>query len=138
MAQGLESLVRIQRKLRSPGDDAIAVLRRLALPAKGEASTGARVRRLALGGCSRATAVDVDTLGATARDPDSQVRREAMHAAAAAAPQVPADAIHSVLNAGRADDSPIIQYAFGFYFWRKNGISVHKRISVTKFRLAVP
>jgi cyclophilin family peptidyl-prolyl cis-trans isomerase len=107
VAQGLESLVRIQRKLRSPGEEAIAVLRRLALPAKGEASTGARVRRLALEALTTATAVDVDTLGATARDPDSQVRREAMHAAAAAAPLVPADAIHSVLNAGRADDSPI-------------------------------
>jgi cyclophilin family peptidyl-prolyl cis-trans isomerase len=107
VAQGLESLVRVQRKLRSPGDEAIALLRHLVITMKGEAVTGSRVRRLALEALTTATAVDVETLGTAALDSDSQVRREAMHAAAAAAPQVPADAIHSVLNTGRADDSPI-------------------------------
>ena len=107
VAQGLEALARVQRKLRSPGEEAIAVLRRLVIPMKGEASTGARVRRLALEALTTAAAVDVETLGTAAHDPDAQVRREAMRAAAVAAPQAPAEAIHSVLNAGRADDSPI-------------------------------
>ena len=107
VAQGLERLVRTQRRLRSPGDEALALLRRLVIPMKGEAATGARVRRLALEALTTAAAVDVETLGAAAHDPDAQVRREAMRAAAAAAPQVPAADLHSVLTAGRADDSPI-------------------------------
>ena len=107
VAQGLERLVRTQRRLRSPGDEALALLRRLVIPMKGEAATGARVRRLALEALTTAAAVDVETLGAAAHDPDAQVRREAMRAAAAAAPHVPAADLHSVLTAGRADDSPI-------------------------------
>ena len=107
VAQGFEGLVRTQRKRRTPGDEALALLRRLAIPLKGEAATGARVRRLALEALTAAKAVDVDTLGAAARDPDAQVRRLAMAAAAAAAPQVPAADLHSVLTSGRADDSPI-------------------------------
>ena len=107
VAQGLEGLVRTQRTRRSPGDEAIAVLRRLALPLKGEAATGARVRRLALEALTTAAAVDVETLGAAAHDPDAQVRRAAMRAAAAAAPQIGAADLHSLLTAGRADDSPI-------------------------------
>ena len=106
IAQGVESLVRGQHRLRGPGDAAVALLRRLALPARGEASTGARVRRLALEGLTTAALVDTDTLGAAAHDPDAQVRRLAMRAAAAAAPQVPPADLHSVLTAGRADDSP--------------------------------
>jgi cyclophilin family peptidyl-prolyl cis-trans isomerase/HEAT repeat protein len=107
VAQGFEGLVRIQRKVRAPGEEALAVLRRLVMPMKGEASTGARVRRLALEGLTTASAVDTETLGAAAHDPDAQVRRLAMRAAAASAPQVPAADLHSVLTAGRADDSPI-------------------------------
>jgi cyclophilin family peptidyl-prolyl cis-trans isomerase/HEAT repeat protein len=109
VAQGLEALVRTQRKRRAPGEDAVAVLRRLAIPVKGEAVTGARVRRLALEALTSATLVDVDTLGAAAHDPDAQVRRLALRAAAAAAPAVPAAELHSVLTAGRADDSPIVR-----------------------------
>jgi len=107
VAQGLEALVRIQRKLRSPSDEALALLRRLAIPLKGEAATGARVRRLALEALTTAAAVDVETLGAAAHDPDAQVRRLALRAAAAAAPQVAPAELHSVLTVGRADDSPI-------------------------------
>jgi HEAT repeat protein len=107
VVQGLEGLVRTQRKVRSPGDDALALLRRLALPLKGEAASGARVRRLALEALTTAAAIDADTLRAAAHDPDAQVRREAMRAAAAAAPQVAAADLHTVLTAGRADDSPI-------------------------------
>ena len=107
VAQGLEGLVRTQRKLRAPGDEALAVLRRLVMPMKGDATTGARVRRLALEALTDAAAVDTETLGAAAHDHDAQVRRLAMRAAAASAPQVSAADLHSVLTAGRADDSPI-------------------------------
>jgi cyclophilin family peptidyl-prolyl cis-trans isomerase len=107
VAQGLEGLVRTQRTLRTPDDAALTLLRRLAIPLKGETVTGALVRRLALEALTNAAAVDVDTLGAAAHDPDAQVRRLAMRAAAAAAPQVPPAELHSVLTAGRADDSPI-------------------------------
>jgi cyclophilin family peptidyl-prolyl cis-trans isomerase/HEAT repeat protein len=109
VAQGLEALVRTQRKLRAPGEDAAAVLRRLAIPVKGEAVTGVRVRRLALEALTSATLVDAETLGTAAHDPDAQVRRLALRAAAAAAPQVAAAELHRVLTAGRADDSPIVR-----------------------------
>jgi len=109
VAQGFEELVRIQRTLRPPSDEALALLRRLAMPMKGEAATGARVRRLAFEALTTAAAIDVETLGAAAHDPDAQVRRLAMRAAAAAAPQVPAADLHSLLTAGRADDSPIVR-----------------------------
>jgi cyclophilin family peptidyl-prolyl cis-trans isomerase len=107
IAQGLESLLRVERKLRQPSDEALAVLRRLAIPGKGEAVTGARVRRLALEALTTAAAVDTDTLGAAAHDPDAQVRRLAIRAAAAAAPQVPTEQLHALLTSARADDSPI-------------------------------
>jgi cyclophilin family peptidyl-prolyl cis-trans isomerase/HEAT repeat protein len=107
VAQGLESLVRVERKLRAPGDEALTLLRRLSVAAKGEAITGARVRRLALEALTTAAAVDVETLGAAAHDPDAQMRRIAMHAAVAAAPQVAAAELHGVLTAGLSDDSPI-------------------------------
>jgi cyclophilin family peptidyl-prolyl cis-trans isomerase/HEAT repeat protein len=109
VAQGFEGLVRIQRKLRAPGDEALALLRRLAILMRGEASTGARVRRLALEVLTTAGAVDGEVLGAAALDPDAQVRRLAMRAAAASAPQVTAEAVHSVLTAARADDSPAVR-----------------------------
>ncbi|HEX3645006.1 MAG TPA: peptidylprolyl isomerase [Vicinamibacterales bacterium] len=109
VAQGLEGLVRTERKLRAPDDAALTLLRRLVVPLKGEAVTGARVRRLALEALTNAAAVDVDTLGAAAHDPDAQVRRLAVRAAAAAAPQVSPAELHSLLTAGRADDSPIVR-----------------------------
>ena len=110
VAQGLEALARTERKLRQPGEDSLAILRRLAIPARGEATTGARVRRLALESLTTANAVDVDTLGTAAHDPDAQVRRLAMHAAAANAPQVSAADLHRVLSSGRADDSPMARF----------------------------
>jgi cyclophilin family peptidyl-prolyl cis-trans isomerase len=109
VALGLEGLTRVQRKLRAPGDEALALLRRLVVLAKGEAVTGARIRRLALEALTTATSVDATTLSAAAHDPDSQVRRLAMVATAAAAPQVPAADLHAVLIAGRADDSSIVR-----------------------------
>jgi cyclophilin family peptidyl-prolyl cis-trans isomerase/HEAT repeat protein len=109
VAQGLEALVRTQRKLRAPGAEAAALLRRLTIPIEAAAVTGARVRRLALEALTTAALVDPATLGAAAHDPDAQVRREAMRAAAAAAPQSAAADLHTILNAGRADDSPIVR-----------------------------
>jgi cyclophilin family peptidyl-prolyl cis-trans isomerase/HEAT repeat protein len=109
VALGLEGLTRGQRKLRGPGDGALALLRRLVLPGKGEAVTGARIRRLALEALTTAAAVDADTLGSAGHDPDSQVRRLAMAATAAATQQVPEGDLHALLIAGRADDSSIVR-----------------------------
>jgi len=106
---GLEGLARGQRKLRAPGEDALALSRRLAHLARGEAVSGARIRRLALETLTTASAVDAETLAAATHDPDAQVRRLAVVAAAAAAPQVPAADLHSVLTAALADDSPIVR-----------------------------
>jgi cyclophilin family peptidyl-prolyl cis-trans isomerase/HEAT repeat protein len=106
VAEGFEGLLRLQRTLRAPGGEALAALRRLAIPMRGEASTGARVRRLALEALTTARAVDAEVLDAAALDPDAQVRRIAMRAAAAGAPQVAAEAVHRVLTQGRADESP--------------------------------
>jgi len=110
VARGLEAFVRTQRRLRTPGDDAIALLRRLAIPATAEVALGARVRRLSLEALITAAAVDVNVLGAAAHDPDTQVRRIAMRAALAqAAPGIGAPEAHAVLVAGRADDSPSVR-----------------------------
>jgi cyclophilin family peptidyl-prolyl cis-trans isomerase len=109
VALGLEGLARTQRKLRAPGEDALALTRRLARLARGEAVSGARIRRLALEALTTAGAVDAETLALAAHDPDAQVRRLAVVAAAAAAPQVPAADLHSALTAALADDSPIVR-----------------------------
>ena len=75
-----------------------------------DAAAGARIRRLAL-----EALVDVgrrrrDVLGAAAHDPDAQVRRIAMRAAAPqAAPAVVRPRAHAVLAAGRADESPAVR-----------------------------
>ncbi len=105
VAEGLEALARIERKLRTPGDDAVAVQRGLVVLRRGEAISGARVRRLAVEGLTTAKALDVETLGAAAHDPDAQVRWLAIRAAAASAPSVSAADLHSLLIAGRADES---------------------------------
>src|SRR5476649_538255 len=110
VAKGLEALVRIQRKLRAPGDEALTLLRRLATPGSGEAATGARVRRLALDALISAAAMDDDVLRQVAKDPDAQVRRVAMHAATAGGARVTADAGLAVLNTGLADDSPAVRF----------------------------
>lgn len=106
VAEGLEGLSRTERTLRAPGDDALAVQRRLVVLRRGEATSGARVRRLAVEGLTTAKALDVETLAAAAHDPDGQVRWLAMRAAAASAPQVSAADLHSVLTIGRVDESP--------------------------------
>jgi len=111
VAKGLEALVRTQRKLRTPGDAAIALLRRLATPTGVDAAVGARVRRLSLEALISGGAVDVTVLGAAAHDPDPQVRRIAMRAATAeAAPTVGASEAHAVLTAGRVDESAPVRF----------------------------
>ena len=109
VAKGFEALVRIARTLRAPSDDALTRLRRLAAPGQGEAATGARVRRLALEALTSAAAIDDDILRQASRDPDAQVRRIAMRAAASGGRAVTADAARAVLGAGRADDSPAVR-----------------------------
>src|SRR6185503_9931176 len=110
VAKGLEAFVRTQRKLREPGDDALALLRRLATPPATDAAVGARVRRLALEALITAAAVDVNVLGVASHDADAQVRRIAMRAAAPpASTTVALHEAHAVLAVGRVDDSPSVR-----------------------------
>src|SRR5262249_10839562 len=110
VAKGLEAFVRVQRKLRAPGEGTIAMLTRMATPGSADAATGARIRRLALEALIGIAAIDVQVLGAAAHDPDGQVRRIAMRAAApAASPTVSAANAHAVLATGAADDSPAVR-----------------------------
>jgi cyclophilin family peptidyl-prolyl cis-trans isomerase/HEAT repeat protein len=111
VAKGFEALVRIHRKVRAPGGDAVALLRRLATPSPGESATGARVRRLALEALIAATAVDDGALRAVGHDPDAQVRRLAMRATAPAGgtQSVSPDAAQAVLTAGMRDPSPAVR-----------------------------
>jgi cyclophilin family peptidyl-prolyl cis-trans isomerase len=112
VAKGFEALARIHRAVRLPGGDAVAVLRRFATPGRGDSSTGARVRRLALEALISAAAVDDAVLSAVAHDPDAQVRRLAMRATApagGAASAVTPDAAQTVLAAGMRDDSPAVR-----------------------------
>jgi cyclophilin family peptidyl-prolyl cis-trans isomerase/HEAT repeat protein len=106
VAKGFETLVRTHRKLRAPGGDALAVLRTLAVPGAGEPSTGARIRRLSLEALVTAGAVDDALVTSASRDPDAQVRRIVMRAAAAG----PAGAAtEKVLAGALADDSFIVR-----------------------------
>jgi cyclophilin family peptidyl-prolyl cis-trans isomerase/HEAT repeat protein len=109
VAKGFEAYVRVQRKLRPPSDDAVTRLRRLSELVPREATTGARVRRLAMEALITAAAVDDDVLQKAASDPDAQVRRIAMHAAAAGGNGVTADSAHRVLASGLKDDSPAVR-----------------------------
>jgi cyclophilin family peptidyl-prolyl cis-trans isomerase/HEAT repeat protein len=112
VAKGFEALVRLHRKVRPPGGDAVALLRRLATPGRGESSTGARVRRLALEALISAAAVDDGVLSAAAQDPDAQVRRLVMRATApagSAVSTVTVAAAEAVLTAGARDESPIVR-----------------------------
>jgi cyclophilin family peptidyl-prolyl cis-trans isomerase/HEAT repeat protein len=109
VAKAFEAFARTQRPLRAPGDDALAILRRLVTPGI-DAAVGARIRRLALEALVTAAAVDVNVLGAATHDPDAQVRRIAMRAAAPqASPGIGASDAHGVLSPGRADDSSSVR-----------------------------
>ena len=106
VVKGFEALTRTQRRLRPPGNDAIALLRRLAMPAAGEPSTGARIRRLSLEALIAAGAIDDELVGAASRDADAQVRRLAMRAATAGSRT---DATDRAIATALADDSPIVR-----------------------------
>jgi len=110
VAKGLEAFVRAQRKIRAPGDDALALLRRLAVPSGVDAAIGARVRRLALEALVSAAAVDTSLVAAASHDPDAQVRRIAMRAAApASGGTLTGEEVHSILTLGIVDDSPSVR-----------------------------
>ena len=108
VAKAFEALERTAQKIRPLSDDAAALVRRLVTPTSGEASSGSRVRRLALEALVTANGVDSATLTAAAHDPDAQVRRIAMRAAAAPNhPQTAADG--AVLSAGLDDAAAMVR-----------------------------
>ena len=120
VAKGFEALVRLQRAVRPPSDDAIALLRKFVTPGAGEPTTGARVRRLALETLVTANVVDDALVATAAHDPDAQVRRLAMRAAATRDRTPASDAVlltalgnptsvSIAAAASSADDSPIVR-----------------------------
>ncbi len=106
VAQGLEALVRLQRRLRPLSDDAIALLRGFGIRSN-DGAAGVRVRRLALEALITVNGTTPDVRRAASRDPDAQMRRLAMRAAAAIQP--PDDADGDMLTNGLADPSPIVR-----------------------------
>jgi cyclophilin family peptidyl-prolyl cis-trans isomerase len=119
VAKGLEALVRLQRATRPPSDDALSALRRYVAPKAAELATGARVRRLALETLITAGAVSDELISAAAHDPDAQVRRLAMRAAAAREKTPKSDAVLlaalgnptsiALSTAASGDESPIVR-----------------------------
>jgi cyclophilin family peptidyl-prolyl cis-trans isomerase len=108
VAKAFEALARTAQKIQPLSEDAAALVRRLVTPTSGEASSGSRVRRLALEALVTANGVDSATLTAAAHDPDAQVRRIAMRAAAAPNhPQTAADG--PVLSAGLDDSAAMVR-----------------------------
>ena len=108
VAKGFEALVRIQRKLRPPSAETIALLRRMASPGASEAVTGARVRRLALEALATSGGIGDDALLTVAGDQDAQVRRLAMRAAVTP-PRPPSPAEDELLVRGLGDTSPVVR-----------------------------
>ena len=82
VAKAFEAFIRSTGKVRAPGADSVALLTRLATQAAGEASSGARIRRLALEALAAAHAAADEVWSTAARDPDAQVRRLAVREAA--------------------------------------------------------
>lgn len=86
VAKSLEALFRIHRSIRPAGPAAIELLksfvRQAGTRSGPELLRDARVRRLALEGLTSANALDEEIVGFAAIDPDAQVRRLAMRAAA--------------------------------------------------------
>jgi len=108
VAKGFEALVRVHRKLRPPGSDAVALLRRMASPGAADAVSGARVRRLALEALATAGGIGDETLLTVSGDQDAQVRRLAMRAAVTP-PRPPSSAEDELLARGLGDASPIVR-----------------------------
>ena len=86
VAKGLEALFRMHRSIRPAGSAAIDLLksfvRQAGTRSGPELLRDARVRRLALEGLTSANALDEEMVSIGAVDPDGQVRRLAMRAAA--------------------------------------------------------
>ena len=108
VAKGFEALVRLHRKLRPPGSEAVALLRRMASPGAADAVSGARIRRLALEALATAGGIGDETLLTVAGDQDAQVRRLAMRAAVTP-PRPPSSAEDELLARGLGDASPIVR-----------------------------
>jgi HEAT repeat protein len=98
VAKGFEALIRISRKLQPPSADAHSTLKRFVTPDPGEATGGARVRRLALEALITGSIADDEIISVAMKDPDAQVRRIA---ARAAKPEA--------LLAAARDESPIVR-----------------------------
>jgi len=119
VAKGFEALVRLNLKTRPPGATAVALLTRLAgaassppggpAPRPTEATSGARVRRLALEALCTAHAAADDLLEAAARDPDAQVRRLAAREAAGPPNAPPAGRRAAIVAAALTDASPQVR-----------------------------
>ncbi len=97
-AKGLEALVRISRKIRPPGPDAVTLLKRMVKGVAADPASGARIRRLALEALLSAQAADDETLQAAEVDKDAQVRRIAMRGA-------PVESLTAALR----DESPMVR-----------------------------
>jgi peptidyl-prolyl cis-trans isomerase B (cyclophilin B) len=86
VAKSLEALFRMHRSIRPAGPAAIELLksyvRQAGTRSDAELLREARVRRLALEGLTSANALDEEMVTVAATDPDAQVRRLAMRAAA--------------------------------------------------------
>jgi cyclophilin family peptidyl-prolyl cis-trans isomerase/HEAT repeat protein len=91
VAEGLELLVRLQSPLHPATPELVAALLDLSALRPAEATSAARIRRLALETLIGAAAVDDDLVRRAVTDPDAQVRRLAMRAAALPAPEHAAD-----------------------------------------------
>ena len=99
VAKGFEALIRLSRKVEPASTDAQTALKSLASPAGAEATSGARVRRLALDALITGNFADEETIAAAVKDPDGQVRRIAMRAASFAV----------LVPAAAGDESPIVR-----------------------------
>ncbi|MCC7416625.1 MAG: peptidylprolyl isomerase [Acidobacteria bacterium] len=130
IAQGLETFVRAQQAFGPPDARVIAALVELSTPREDEATSGARVRRLALEGLIAAGAAAGDIVQQAAADPDAQVRRLAMKLAALPAPsgdpfagvvpvagpaaereqasKAPAQPVPAFVPAGETSDPPVV------------------------------
>ena len=108
VAEGLEAFVRRQRAFGPPSAEVISTLVDLSALREPEASSGARIRRLALEALITAAAADDDTIKKAVTDPDSQVRRLAMRAAAQPAP-ARGPLAGSMLVGGLGDQAPMVR-----------------------------
>jgi cyclophilin family peptidyl-prolyl cis-trans isomerase/HEAT repeat protein len=105
VAKGFEALTRLHRSRWTPSPATVSALLALARNTDRndrELLREARVRRLALESLITIEAVDAPTVESAASDPDPQVRRLALRAAAYAGPR-------TVIAAGLADVSPLVR-----------------------------